>query len=86
VDSSGGAVENYCAGKARAPRLRSAGTRVTKGVEPGPADDDIPLAGDASVLWTTDDAALELPGLCVASQSCAGDDSSDALMHGNSYV
>jgi len=32
---------------------------VTKRFQTVPADSDIPLAGDASVLWTTDDAASQ---------------------------
>jgi hypothetical protein len=59
---------------------------MIKRFQTGPRATDIPLSGDASRLWTTDDAASELPGFAVAANSCAGDDSGDALMHGNSYV
>ena len=51
-----------------------------------PTATHIPLVGDALRLWTTDDAASELPGLSVARQRSAGEDSGDSLMHGNSYV
>jgi putative nucleotidyltransferase with HDIG domain len=56
---------------------------VAKGFQSGPADDDIPLAGDASALWTTDYAASrnELPGTGVARERHHGGDSGDALAH-----
>lgn len=57
---------------------------MTKRFRTGPAATDIPLAGDASRLWTTDDAASELPGLGVASQRSAGENGGYPLMHGNS--
>ena len=59
---------------------------MTVRFQPGPADSDIPLAGDASRLWTTDDASAELPDFAIASDSCAGESGDDALMHGDSYV
>jgi hypothetical protein len=59
---------------------------MSKRFEPGPDATDIPLSGDASRLWTTDDAASELPAFEVAGDSSAGESSGNALMHGNSYV
>ena len=59
---------------------------MQKQFQVGPASTDIPLSGDASRLWTTDDAASELPGLKVARDSSAGEGCGDSLMHGNSYV
>jgi hypothetical protein len=50
-----------------------------------PAATHIPLVGDAMRLWTTDDAASELPGLGFAQHRGADEGSGDAL-HGNSYV
>src|SRR5581483_262982 len=47
-----------------------------------PAATHIPLVGDATRLWTTDDAASELPALGVACDSCAGEGCGDSLMHG----
>jgi putative nucleotidyltransferase with HDIG domain len=43
---------------------------------------DIPLAGDASRLWTTDDASAVLPDLAIASDSSASESGGNALMHG----
>jgi hypothetical protein len=57
---------------------------MTKQFPPVPRPTDIPLVGDAPRLWTTDDAASELPGLEVASDSSAGEGGGDSLMHGNS--
>jgi hypothetical protein len=59
---------------------------MSKRFEPSPASTDIPLSGDASHLWTTDDAASELPALGVAGDNSAGEGSGDSLMHENSYV
>jgi len=51
-----------------------------------PAATHIPLVGDAMRLWTTDDAASELPALGVACDSSAGEGCGDSLVHGDSYV
>ena len=59
---------------------------MSKRFESSPTATDIPLSGDASRLWTTDDAASELPALEVARDSSADKGSSDSLMHENSYV
>ena len=59
---------------------------MQKQFQAGPEATDIPLSGDASRLWTTDDAASELPDLAIASDSSAGESGGNALMHGNSYV
>jgi len=59
---------------------------MTKRFTPSPAATQIPLVGDAGRLWTTDDAASELPGLKVARDGSAGEGCGDSLMHGNSYV
>jgi hypothetical protein len=83
VDSSGGGVDNAGRKRERAPAPKYQGSHEQT-VSTRSTCADIPLVGDAPRLWTTDDAASELPGLEVAGDSSAGEGSGDSLMHGNS--
>lgn len=86
MDSSGGAVDKTGRTKETRPGTEVPERAVTKRFQTGPAATDIPLAGDAGRLWTTDDAASVLPGFDLAHNCSAGEESGDALLHGNSYV
>jgi hypothetical protein len=82
VDGSGGAVENPFQNIDARPGYEGPGRACLKGFRPVHRTPISLSRGIVTVLWKTDDAASELPGLGLAQHCRAGEDGGDALIHG----